>query len=137
MNDTHTSASGDAGVTHELLKSIGDAFNNNDIDAVMSFFSADAIFDHAAGADIYGKRFEGADVIRTVFSKLFDNVKSVHWETLDERIVGNKAYCEYRRTAELNTGEKQDFHSIDVLTFKDGLIIHKDTYYKNRAVEPT
>jgi len=120
-------------VTKELVDAIGDAFNANDIDAVMKYFADTATFDHAAGPDIHGKRFEGKDAIRTVFSGLFDNVSKVHWETLDCHISGNKAICEYRRIATLNSGEEQDFLSVDILTFKDGLIAHKDTYYKARG----
>ena len=51
----------------------------------------------------------------------------------DTRVSGDKAYCEFHRIAKLKSGEVQDFLSIDVLTFRDGLIIHKDTYYKNRT----
>jgi len=120
-------------VTQKLIDAIGEAFNANDIDAVMQYFADDATFDHAAGPDIHGKRFEGKDAIRAVFSSLFENVESVHWETLDSHISGDKALCEYRRVAKLKSGEEQDFLSVDILTLKDGLIIHKDTYYKART----
>jgi len=121
------------GVSRELVDAVGDAFNNNDIDAVMQYFADDATFDHAAGPDANGKRFEGKETIRGVFAGLFDSVDKVHWETLDCHITSNKAYCEYRRTARLKSGEEQDFLSVDILTFKHGLIVHKDTYYKNRT----
>ena len=122
-----------AGIKMELLHAIGDAFNRNDIDAVMSFFAEDAIFDHATGPDVNGTRIAGVDAIRKAFSGLFETVDSVHWTTLDARIAGDKAYCEYLRVAEPRSGERQEFHSVDVLTFRDGLIVHKDTYYKNRT----
>ncbi len=115
------------------LDGVGEAFNANDIDAVMAFFAVDAIFDHAAGPDQHGKRFEGAETIRGVFQGLFDNVVSVHWETLSEAISGDRAFCQYRRVAKLKSGEVQDFLSVDILTIKDGKITHKDTYYKNRS----
>ena len=115
-----------------LLNAIGDAFNNNDIDEVMQYFSDNTVFDHAAGSEVHGKRFEGKEAVRAVFSGLFENVEKVHWETLDVCINGSKAYCEYRRTATLKSGEHQDFLSVDILTFEDGLITHKDTYYKQR-----
>ena len=121
-------------VSRNLVDAVGDAFNNNDIDAVMQYFADNATFDHAAGPDVHGKRFEGKDAIHSVFAGLFENVENVHWETLDCHIAGNKAYCEYRRTAKLKSGEEQDFLSVDILTFHDDLIVHKDTYYKNRAV---
>ena len=113
-----------------LVDAVGDAFNNNDIDAVMNFFSEDAVFDHAIGPDPYGKRFIGISEIRNVFSGLFNKVDSVYWETLDCRIAGNKAFCEYRRTARYKNGSEEEFLSVDILTFRGGLIVHKDTYYK-------
>ena len=113
-----------------LVDAVGDAFNNNDIDAVMNFFAEDAVFDHAIGPSPYGKRFIGISEIRNVFSGLFKKVDSVYWETLDCRIAGNKAFCEYRRTARYKDGSEEEFLSVDILTFRGGLIVHKDTYYK-------
>ena len=119
--------------TRELVDSVGDAFNANDIDAVMEHFAEDATFDHAVGPDEHGVRLTGAETIRGAFSALFDKVENVHWETLDCAISGNKAYCEYRRTATHKDGTKEEFLSVDILTYRDGLIVHKDTYYKQRT----
>ena len=121
-----------AGITPALLDAITDAYNRNDIDDVMSFFAEDAVFDHAAGTEINGTRFEGLETIRSIFEGLFNNVDSVKWTPIDTRISGDKAYCEFHRVAQLKSGETQDFLSIDVLTFREGLIVHKDTFYKNR-----
>ena len=123
----------EAGITPTLLDAITDAYNRNDIDAVMAFFADDAVFDHAAGPGINGTRFSGLDTIRGIFEGLFNNVESVKWTPIDTRVYGDKAYCEFHRVAKLKSGEIQDFLSIDILTFRDGLIIHKDTYYKNRT----
>ena len=123
----------DAGITATLLDEITDAYNRNDIDSVMSFFAEDAVFDHAVGSDINGTRFAGLDTLRGIFQDLFDNVESVHWEPIDTRVSGDKAYCEFHRVAKLKSGEIQDFLSVDILTFREGLIIHKDTFYKNRT----
>lgn len=116
-----------------LLQKVTDAFNNNDIEAVMNCFAPNAIFDHASGPEVHGTRYEGHDELRRVFSALFDTVQTVSWETVDERICGNKAYCEYIRRATFPNGERQEFLSVDILTFKAGLITHKNTYYKNRT----
>ena len=123
----------EAGITPNLLDEITDAYNRNDTDAVMSFFAEDAVFDHATGPDINGTRFSGLDTIRGIFQGLFDNVESVHWEPIDTRVSGDKAYCEFHRVAKLKSGEIQDYLSVDVLTFRTDLIIHKDTFYKNRT----
>ena len=127
------STTDDAGITPVLLNNITDAYNRNDIDAVMAFFADDAVFDHAAGPDINGTRFSGLDTIKGIFEGLFNNVESIKWTPIDTRVYGDKAYCEFHRVAKLKSGEIQDFLSIDILTFRNGLIIHKDTYYKNRT----
>jgi len=120
-------------LTRELVDAVGDAFNANDVDAIMQFFAADATFDHASGPDQHGARFEGAERIRSVFTALFAKVETIHWETLDCRISGEKAYCEFRRAAKYLDGTEEEFNSVDIMTFKDGLIVHKDTYYKHRV----
>jgi len=119
-------------LTRKMVDAVGDAFNANDIDEVMQYFAPNAIFDHAVGTEAHGARFQGADVIRGVFSGLFEKVENVHWETLACGIVANKAYCEYRRTAKHKDGTTEEYLSVDILTFKDGMIVHKDTYYKQR-----
>lgn len=117
-------------VSPELVDARSDAFNSNDINTVMSFFADDAVFDHAAGSDIHGTSSVGVDAIRAVFGDMFERVESVKWETLDTRIEGDKAICQYRRTATFPSGEIQDFKTVDILTFRDDKIIHKDTYFK-------
>jgi ketosteroid isomerase-like protein len=116
-----------------LVDAIGDAFNANDIDAVMQYFAEGATFDHAAGPNENGIRFEGKEVLRGVFGGLFEKVENVHWKTLDARIAGDKVYCEYLRTARHKDGSEESFLSVDILTIHDGLIVHKDTYYKQRT----
>ena len=120
-------------LTRELVDAVGDAFNANDIEAVMQYFAPNATFDHAVGPDTHGARFEGAEVIRGVFAGLFDKVENVNWETLDCALTDTKAYCEYRRTARQKDGTTEEYLSVDILTFQDGLIVHKDTYYKQRT----
>lgn len=119
-------------VSLEVLKKYSEAFNKNNIELIMECFDKNAVFDNASGSEIFGKRFKGHKSLRAIFENLFNNVERVNWETIDERISGNKAYCEYRRRAKLKNGDVQDFNSIDILSFNNGLIVHKDTYYKNR-----
>ena len=39
-------------LTPKLVEAVGNAFNANDIDAVMQYFAPNAIFDHAVGAAV-------------------------------------------------------------------------------------
>ena len=114
-------------ISIELVNAIGEAFNKNDADLVMTFFSDDCIFDNGIGPDIFGRRFQGKEAVRAVFQGLFDSVEFVNWKTQHVTIVNDKVYCEFHRTARLKSGEKQEYLSLDILTFKNGLITHKDT----------
>ena len=116
--------------TVELADAVTEAFNSNDIDRVMSFFAENAVFNHAAGPEIHGTSTIGADAIRAIFGGMFERVESVKWEPIDTRVDGDKAFCQSRRTAYFPSGEVEDCHMVDILTFLDNKIIHKDTYYK-------
>ena len=116
--------------TVELADAVTAAFNSNDIDQVMSFFAENAVFNHAAGSEIHGTSTIGAEAIRAVFGGMFERVESVKWEPIDTRVDGDKAFCQSRRTACFPSGEVEDCHMVDILTFLDNKIIHKDTYYK-------
>ena len=80
----------EAEISPNLLDAITDAYNRNDIDAVMSFFAEDAVFDHAAGPNINGTRFEGLETIRGIFQGLFNNVESVQWTPI-ERLANKES----------------------------------------------
>ena len=120
-------------ITQELLNKMFAAYNAHDVDAHLEFFADDALFDHSAGPEVYGRRFEGKAAIRDIFSLAFDSVEKLSFEPIDTCILGNKAYCEQRRRSVLKTGESSDILIIDILTLRDDKIIHKDTYFKIRA----
>lgn len=120
-------------ITSMLHEKIGEAVNNNDIDAVTDCFAPNAIFNHASGSELYSTRFEGNEALTNVFSDLFESVRSISWKIVDERICGDKAYCEYIRQTTFPDREFQEFLTVDILTFKARLITHKQTYCKNRT----
>jgi len=69
-------------LTRELVDAVGDAFNANNIEAVMQYFAPNATFDHAVGPDTHGARFEGAEVIRACFLGCLTRSKTCigkHW----------------------------------------------------------
>ena len=52
------------------------------------------------------------------------------WDTLDARIIGDKAYCEYYRQVTHKDGSTEACNSVDILTFREQKIVKKDTYFK-------
>lgn len=116
--------------TLDLVDQISAAFAAHDIDAMVSFFADDGAFVNATGPDYFGTRYVGHQAIRGYFEPLFGNTSDVRWDKLDIRVAGDKAYAEWRRTATLADGEKQDWLGVDVYTFKGRKILKKDTFIK-------
>ncbi len=117
-------------VTLELVQQIDQAFTTHNVDAIVALFASDGVFDNAIGSEVYGARYTGHAELRTFFETLFASAPDVHWEMTDIRISGNKAITEWLRTATTVEGVKQAWQGLDIFTFRDGLIIKKDTYFK-------
>lgn len=116
--------------TVALLEAIGDAFNRHDVDGILSFFAEDGVFDQPAGAEIWGHRYSGKEEIRQAFSTLFATIPDIHWEPIRNWVSGNMGCSEWRRSGTTTGGEKQDWLGCDLFTFRDGMVIKKDSYFK-------
>lgn len=117
----------------ELVNEINDAFNSNDVSAIMPHFTDDACFNTTRGPGAEGKTHQGKEAIEGAFKTLFDSVEFVRWEPLDTRIAGDKVYCEYMRKARSKSGEDTEWMTIDVITFREGLMTQKNSYTKVRS----
>lgn len=116
--------------TVALLEAIGDAFNRHDVDGILSFFADDGVFDQPVGAEIWGHRYSGKEEMRQAFATLFTNIPDIHWEPIRNWISGDMGCSEWRRTGNTTSGEKQDWQGCDLFTFRNGLVIKKDSYFK-------
>jgi len=116
--------------TVEVLESIGDAFNRHDLDGIMGFFAEDGVFDKPVGSEVNGQRISGKASVRAEFAALFEAIPDIHWESIDNWVSGNKGCSEWRRTGTTASGERQDWLGLDLFTFRDGMVIKKDSYFK-------
>ena len=48
----------------DVLRDVLDAFNRHDLDAIMSHFSDDCVFESPRGPDRWGSRFVGVEEVR-------------------------------------------------------------------------
>ena len=117
-------------VTIERVREIGAAFAARDVEAIVACFAEDGEFRNAKGPDVWGQTYKGKDAIRSYFVPLFANAPNVKWIHSAEYVVGNRAVTEWLRTATLANGQKQEWLGCDLYTFRDNLIVMKDTYIK-------
>lgn len=119
-------------VTEATLQAVLDAFNRHDLDAIMSYFSDDAVFESARGPDPWGTRFEGRDAVRAGLAKRFEGIPDVHYG--DDRHFlsadGTRGVSEWLLTGTTTGGERLAVRGCDLWEFHDGRIVRKDSYWK-------
>jgi ketosteroid isomerase-like protein len=107
------------------------AFNANDLDAVVSFFAADGIYEEFNGATS-----RGPEAVRAAFAPQFDGAFG-EMKFLDEDLIvdaeAGKVMASWTCTLEVK-GRPTSWRGLDAITFDDdGKITHKLTYAKAKA----
>ncbi len=128
-DDTERSA-----VTGDMLKIFLEAFNRHDLDAIMTFFTADCSFDFPRGPHPYGQRFVGKEAVRRGLASRFQGIPDVHYGD-DRHFVSassERGVSEWLLTGNSTNGEKIEVRGCDLFEFstKDGKIKRKDSYWK-------
>ncbi len=114
----------------DLTRRFTDAFNRNDLDAVMAFFSDDAVY-----GEFNGKHNLGRAAIRAAFepqfSGAFGNMKFLEDDIFVDAESG-QAMISWRCTLSIN-GKPTSWRGLDLLLFLGECVISKRTYAKARA----
>jgi ketosteroid isomerase-like protein len=115
-----------------VLKQLCDAFNAHDVDRIMSFFADDCVLEMPRGSDPWGSRFEGREAVRKALMGRFEGVPDVHYGS--EQHFADEASSTGMSKWTLS-GTRRDGHRIlvrgcDFYTFRNGMVTHKDSYWK-------
>ena len=119
--------------TVETLQEIAAAFNRHDLDAIMAFFSEDAVFESPRGPTPRGTRFVGRDAVREGLAARFTGIPDVHYGDDDHFVAGDRGASEWTLTGTTTDGERLEVRGCDLWTFRDGLVTLKDSYWKIRV----
>ena len=121
------SDSNSADALRETIERYNDAWNRQDVDAIVSMHAPDFVF-HNWTAD---ERVEG-DAVRGHLERIFRNTPSL-------RFAGRRLYArdglvvsEWTAQAERD-GQLLEWDGVDVFPFEDGLITRKDVYSSSHA----
>jgi ketosteroid isomerase-like protein len=104
-----------------------DAFNREDLDAVMAFFAEDAVYDEFDGKKSRGKRDIRA-AFAPQFRGAFGRMRFVSEDLFVDPQSG-KALIRWLCTLERD-GKTRGWRGLDVIHVKDGLVVEKLTYAK-------
>ncbi len=122
-------------LTAEDLAATFDAFNRHDVDAVMKVFADDAVFYTVGGAEVYGNKVEGKEAIATAFSAVWAGMKDAHWDHHSHFVHGDRAVSEWTFTGTNAEGQRVEAQGADLFTVRDGKIIVKQAFRKDRPLQ--
>ena len=120
-------------VTLEFLEAFGAAWNRHDVDAIMASMTDDCVFDITTGPDVCGKRYEGRERVRQAVVRVFSIWPDAQFGDTRHFVSGDRGVSEWVFTGTRTDGTRTEVNGCDVFTFRNGKIVHKDSYFKNRT----
>jgi steroid delta-isomerase-like uncharacterized protein len=114
----------------DVLRAVLDGFNRHDLDAIMSFFADDCVFDSPRGPDPWGRRFVGKDAVREGLAARFKGIPDVHYGDDSHFTDGDRGVSEWTLTGTTVDGEQLEVRGCDLWTFRDNQIVLKNSFWK-------
>jgi ketosteroid isomerase-like protein len=125
-----SSSNDGAAVTTATLEAFLAAFNAHDLETIMGFFAEDCEFYMPRGGQPWGTRYVGKAAVREGLATRFAGIPDVHYGEDSHWVSGNHGVSTWLLTGTTKTGERVRVRGVDLLEFRDGKIIKKDSYWK-------
>jgi ketosteroid isomerase-like protein len=115
------------------LGAILDGFNAHDLDAILSHFAEDCVFEAPRGPDPWGRRFEGIEEVRRGLAARFEGIPDVRYESHGDFVDGDRGVSEWTISGTTTAGDHVEVRGCDIWTFApDGRIAVKNSFWKIR-----
>ena len=116
----------------ENLADFSQAWNQHDVDALMSFMTEDCIFETAAGAEAHGMRHTGTEAVRKAFANAWLSVPDAQWLNAVHWVQGDFGLSQWTFVGTATDGSRIETDGVDIFTFKNGKIQSKKAFRKIR-----
>ena len=114
----------------KALHALADAFNAHDLDLIMSHFADDAVMEMPRGRDPWGTRFVGKSAAREGLAGRFRGMPDVNYGNATHLVAGDMGITRWTITGTLGSGQEICANGCDFYTFRDGLVVKKDSFWK-------
>jgi ketosteroid isomerase-like protein len=114
------------------LKQLCDAFNEHNLDKIMSHFAEDCVLEMPRGNQPWGSRSEGRENVRKALATRFEGLPDVHYGN-GQHFVDNNAntgISKWTLTGTQRDGQRIEVWGCDFYTFQEGKVTRKDSYWK-------
>jgi steroid delta-isomerase-like uncharacterized protein len=126
----------DGQALQELIDRYNAAWNDHDVDAIVSMHTEDSVFENHVTGDRYEGRTEIAGAIAGIFSVFPDLAFETRRQYVREDLVvqewtarGTHLGAMRRASLEVEpTGRTVEYKGMDVIPIRDGLVARKDVY---------
>jgi ketosteroid isomerase-like protein len=113
-----------------MLREILDAFNRHDLDAIMAYFTEDAVFEMPRGTEPWGERFVGVENVRRGLAKRFRGIPDVHYGEDSHWVGGDRGVSEWTLTGTTTRGATLRVRGCDLWRFRGDKVVRKDSFWK-------
>jgi ketosteroid isomerase-like protein len=115
--------------TLAAIERFNDAFNRQDVDAVMAAMTADCVFEDTDPPPD-GVRFVGAAAVRACWEQFFASSPHAQFETEECFALGDRAVVRWLYRWIDATGAPGHVRGVDVFRVRDGRVAEKLSYVK-------
>jgi len=112
------------------LESLCAAFNAHDLDAIMAHFADDCVLEMPRGPHPWGARSEGKQAVRAALAGRFEGLPDVHYGDATHFVDADTGMSKWTLTGTTAKGDQVEVRGCDFYTFRDGLVVRKDSYWK-------
>lgn len=117
-------------VTTAALEAFLAAFNAHDLDAIMGFFAEDCELCTPRGDEPWGARHVGKAAVRKGLATRFAGIPDVQYGEDAHWVCGDRGVSTWLLTGTAKSGESVRVRGVDLLEFREGKIVKKDSYWK-------
>lgn len=116
----------------DFLQAFNDAWNRHDIEALMGFMADDCAFHAVAGPELLGRSYVGRAAVREGFQLAWQTFADAAWRDGEHFVSGDRGVSESTFSGTRADGTRIEARMVDVFTFRDGKIVVKNAYRKDR-----
>ena len=114
------------------LEQLCDAFNEHNLDKIMSHFADDCVLEMPRGNQPWGSRSEGRESVRKALATRFEGLPDVHYGNPQHFVDAgaNTGISKWTLTGTRRDGQRIEVCGCDFYTFRHGKVTRKDSYWK-------
>ena len=120
-------------MTRVRLERFFAAWNDHDVETIVSYFSPDGAYHASIGPDDEGTAFRGRDEVRRGVAAFLSTYADVHYTDLRVGLDGDRAFATWTFSGTKGSGERITYRGVDIFEFEGELIALKDAYRKERS----